>query len=236
VIKSGWTNRFDSNTQSWINEQKFSGTFYFTSRVCSGESTADPLGRTLEVHGPCWVANETATDCAAGLTAPVTQYFYWPSTETVSNRANRMQRISQYANNAGPLACTGYSHLDTTYNAYDARGNPTEVVDSNGVMTTNVYEGDSLKNTSVAELITSFSYDNGKLTTIQYPQGNYEVFCYRTGTSGAACSGGSWTPLLQWKAKASTPDRSAYSEKGMRSTSTVVDVLLRRRTGACIRQ
>jgi RHS repeat-associated protein len=213
VIKSGWTNRFDTNTQSWFNEQKFSGTFYFTSRLCTGESTADPLGRTLEVHGPCWVADETATDCPAGVTAPVTQYFYWPSTETVSNRANRLQRVSRYANTGGPLACTGYSHLDTTYNAYDIRGNPTEVVDSNGVPTTSVYEGDTLKSISTAGLTTTFAYDNGKVTAIQYPQGNYQVFCYRTGTSGPACTGGTWTPLLQWKAKASTADGSIYSEK-----------------------
>jgi RHS repeat-associated protein len=212
TINSGWTQRFDSTTQTWVTEQKYSGTFYFTSRVCTGESTPDPLGRTLEIHGPCWVTGEDATDCPAGTATPVTQYFFWPGTET-SNRANRLQKVSRYPNNGGPTNCMGVSRLDTTYNQYDPRGHPTEVIDPNGVSTVYTYEVDSIKSTTTGGLSTNFTYDNGKLTAIRYPQGNHEVFCYRTGTTGAACSGGNWTPLLQWKAKAGMADGSDYSER-----------------------
>jgi len=212
TINSGWTQRFDTTTQTWLTEQRFYGTFYFTTRVCTGESTPDPLGRTLEVHGPCWVTNESAADCPAGIAAPVTQYFFWLSTET-SNRRNRLQKESRFPNNGGPANCSGFAHLDTMYNQYDVRGNPTEVIDANGVSTIYTYEGESLRSTTTSGLTTNFTYDNGELTAIQYPQGNYEVFCYRTGTAGPACSGGSWTPLLQWKAKADSADGSNYSEK-----------------------
>lgn len=37
--------------------------------------------------------------------------------------------------------------------------------------------------------------------------------CYRTGTSGAGCTGGSWTDNLQWKAKSAASDGSTWSEK-----------------------
>jgi len=60
---------------------------------------------------------------------------------------------------------------------------------------------------------TNYTYDNGVLVAVQHPAGNYDVFCYRSGTSGAACTGGTWSNLLQWKAKSSSSTGSTWSEK-----------------------
>lgn len=212
TIRHGWTSVRDTSG-SWVTQERYIGTFYFTSHACES-GAADPQGRTLEVHGPCLVSGFNATDCdvdtAGGV--PITQYDYWPSTE-VSNRVNRMQKISWFTSNGGPGSCSGYGKLETSYNAYDARGNPTSVTDPNGVTTTFTYEEDRVTSQTVSGLTTAFSYDNEKLSSIQSPEGNYEVFCYRTGTSGAGCTGGNWTDKLQWRAKSAVADGSTWSEK-----------------------
>lgn len=59
---------------------------------------------------------------------------------------------------------------------------------------------------------TNYGYDHGKLTWRQSPAGGYEVFCFRDASLGSACSSGSWTGRLQWKAKSSSSDGISYSE------------------------
>jgi RHS repeat-associated protein len=204
TIQSGWTRVRDSNG-TWSVERRFIGTFFFTARVASGESTPDPLGRTLEVHGPCFVSGESATDCQS-TEYPLTQYHYWPETET-SHRRNRPKSISTYAS---PTATPNV----TTFNQYDAWGNVTESVDANGVITQSTYQEQRLVSQAVgSQAPTHYGYDQGRMSWTQFPEGNYEVLCYRKDTPSSACTGGTLTNKLQWRAKSSTSDGATWTEK-----------------------
>jgi RHS repeat-associated protein len=207
LIRYGWTQTF--NGTSWSNVPRYAGTFYYVNHKCLSDGN-DAQQRTLEVHGPCLVASYSSTDCDSGGIVPITQYFYYAASDP-KNRSNRLQKVSKFTNNSG-TSCTSASHLDTTYDVYTSRGYPTTITDPNGVVTTLVYQEDLVTSSTTAGLVTTYTYDNKKLTAVKYPQGNYDVFCYRTGTS-SGCSGGTWTPLLQWKAKSSTATASTWSEK-----------------------
>jgi hypothetical protein len=206
-IRHGWTQTFSGG--SWSTTERYVGAFYYVNHKCLGDGN-DAQNRTLEVHGPCLVASYASTDCDGGGIVPISQYFYYSATDP-KNRANRLQKTTKFTNNTG-ASCTGASHLDTSYDVYTARGFPTSVTDANGVVTTLVYQEDLVTSSTTAGLVTTYTYDNRKLTAVKFPQGNYEVFCYRTGTS-SGCSGGTWTPLLQWRAKSSNATASSWSEK-----------------------
>src|SRR5207248_414293 len=123
----------------------------------------------LEVHGPCLVSNFSAADCSASLqtAVPITQFFYWQSNDGTSN-ANKLKKVSRFTSNGGPSNCSGYSTLDTTYDSYDERGNPAQITDTNGVVSTYSYEENRVVSSTVAGKTTRYSYDNAKLTTVQY--------------------------------------------------------------------
>ncbi|WP_395843825.1 RHS repeat-associated core domain-containing protein [Archangium violaceum] len=209
TIRSGWTNGLEPSTGSATPQRRFSAEFQFTYRKLSSTDNArDPLLRTLEKHGPCWVADESATDCPTGTPYPVTQYYYYPgSASEPDNRRNRLMQMVQYPEGFGGRK------LVTRYTAYDVYGNPTRIEDDNGSVTY-VYQGGNIVSRQVGnETPTRFGYDNNMLTWVQHPQGNYEVFCYRKSTSGAGCTGGTFTSQLQWKAKSATQDGATWSEK-----------------------
>ncbi|MCY1078986.1 RHS repeat-associated core domain-containing protein [Archangium lansingense] len=204
VFESGMT-RERASDGTWTTVRRIVGTFYFTS---SGTS-ADPMGRPLEVHGPCLVSSEAATDCTT-IDYPVTKYEYYTNAEAMVLLRNRLKAVYVYPSRTSSVA------LDTRYTAYDEWGNAKEIVDANGVKTTNTYEEDRLL-TSVhgwSPVTTRYYYaDKRNLSAVLYPEGNYEVFCYRVGTLTDACSGGTLTEKLQWKARASLPDGSKWTEK-----------------------
>jgi len=178
------------------------GTLYFTSRSCGGSAGPDALGRTLEMHGPCAMTNDTDSDCYSSMTQsyPVTVYEYWAATETTLGRANRLKAVRRYVN--GNADCASGTPLSTLYDDYDALGNARQVTDEAGNVTSYTFDGaGQMLSRSKGGNTTSFAYDNGKLFRMTYPAGNVELFCYRTGTN-ATCTNGTWTPQLQWKAKA----------------------------------
>ncbi|WP_177233842.1 RHS repeat domain-containing protein [Stigmatella erecta] len=204
IIQSGWT-RARQASGAWSVDHRSVGTFFFTSRVSSGETAPDPLGRTVEVHGPCFVASANATDCPPGE-YPLTQYRYWPGTET-SPRRNRLQSVSVYASLAAPPDVT-------TFREYDAWGNVTESTDPNGVVTRATYQEQRLLTVAAgSQAPTSYGYDQGRLSWIRHPEGNHEVFCYRKATPAQACTGGEPSGKLQWKAKAASADGAVWTEK-----------------------
>ncbi|WP_141323142.1 RHS repeat-associated core domain-containing protein [Myxococcus sp. AB025B] len=209
TIQSGWTRVFNAAAGTWSSQQRWVATFFLTTRT--GESTPDPLGRTLEKRGPCIVPSEAATDCVSGTTFPVTRSYYWADSETTPRR-NQLQKVASY-----PAGLSG-APLETFYNAYDASGHPTEVVDANGVTTLFSYQDEQLMTQTVRvsgqpDVVTFFGYDSaGNQTSILHPQGNYEVFCFREGTT-SGCTGGTLTNKLQWKAKSSTPTAASWVEK-----------------------
>ncbi len=67
----------------------------------------------------------------------------------------------------------------------------------------------------------NYTYSQGKLTSIQYPQGDasvpslvqsYEVFCWRE-DADSSCRGGKASDRLQWRAKADNQLGYPYSER-----------------------
>ncbi|AKQ64855.1 Rhs family protein [Myxococcus hansupus] len=176
----------------------------------------DAQGRKLETHGPCFV-DESAdvamiTGCQAGTVFPVVKYEYWAMTET-GHKRNQLKKKSVL-----PGGCTGTTSLDTQYLDYDVYGNATRVQDVNGLVVERQYNQSQMTSQTVVSgsvsTTTLASFDNGKLKAIQYPQGNYDVFCYRTGTTtGLGCVGGTPTYLLQWVAKAADASGANWAEK-----------------------
>lgn len=216
LIENGWTKVLDPAAGTSATVQRHRATFFFTNHACLADAN-DPLGRTLEVHGPCWVDGPNATDCSPTLnpTVPITQYFYYPIPAPGAARSNRdgkLQRISRFPSTT-VAGCNSAFHLDTTYDAYDARGKPTSLTDANGIVSTLEWQEEFPTRLTIDSSTWRFTYDNGKLTSLQYPEGNFEVFCYRTGTPSAACSGGTRTERMQWKARSSQAAGATWSEK-----------------------
>ncbi|MFP2930506.1 RHS repeat-associated core domain-containing protein [Pyxidicoccus sp. 3LG] len=203
-IQSGWTRERQSDG-TWATVQRFVGTFYYTSYVSQGDLTPDPLERTLEMHGPCMVAGETATACAS-VDYPLTRYAYWPDTAT-GGRRNRMMTMSVYAS---PTATPSV----TTYSNYDAWGNATEIVAADGVVSQYAFDGSRLVSVTVGtQAPTQYGYDQGRMTWLRHPEGNYTVSCYRRDTPTEACTGGTPTDALQWRAKAADATGVSWTEK-----------------------
>ncbi|WPB73038.1 RHS repeat-associated core domain-containing protein [Archangium violaceum] len=204
VFESGMTRERASNG-TWTTVHRIVGTFYFTA---SGTSS-DPMGRLREVHGPCLVSSETAMDCTT-TDYPVTKYEYYGNNDTDVLRRNRLKFVRAYPSR------TSTAPLETEYVRYNESGTPTEIMAPNGVTTRFTYEEDRPLTIGVGwpSVTTEFKYaDKRNLSSIMYPEGNYEVFCYRVGTPTAACSGGTLTEKLQWKARAGLPDGTRWTEK-----------------------
>ena len=161
LFQAGYTRAFDSApaTPTWTIAARTLGTFFFTQRKC-GDQARDAFGRTLEVHGPCLVADTSATDCPAGAVFPVTQAFYFGATGTAD--AHRLQLLRKWTGVTNPTACSGTS-LDTTYAGYDAFGNADLVIDANGVATTRVFSDDRLISETTAGKTTSYTWERGVL-------------------------------------------------------------------------
>ncbi|WP_158623879.1 RHS repeat-associated core domain-containing protein [Corallococcus llansteffanensis] len=200
VIRSGYTEDLGSGGTAPVPALKHQATFYFTRRVCSGGTVDDALGRVLEIHGPCWVDGPSATDCSASLNAgvPVTQYEYWPAGTGTLN-ANRLKKTSRYPQLASATSCAGQPVLETQYAEYDARGNPRHVTDENGIATAYTYEEDRVTSITTQGTTWEYLYDNGMLTAVHFPRGDYERFCYRDSSFGH-CTG-SWVGKLTMRVK-----------------------------------
>jgi hypothetical protein len=94
---------------------RYIGTFYFTNRKCSGEIAADPLNRTVEVHGPCFVDPTPgfgATDCSTTLnpTIPITQTYYNPAVNADGSVNTASGQISK---SGGRIARLGWTTATT---------------------------------------------------------------------------------------------------------------------------
>ncbi|WP_172819201.1 hypothetical protein [Corallococcus exiguus] len=214
TFRTGWTQVRDSSG-NWQVEKRRVAVFNFRATQCGGVGPEDAEGRVLEVHGPCLVDASVADvstlmDCPSTTPFPVTKYEYWPRTD-VENRRNKLKKESVF-----PGGCGGSTSLDTQYLEYDYFGNATRIQDSNGVILTREFNQDLLAKQSVVDgsttTTTELTYDQGRLKAIKHPQGNYDVLCYRSGTT-SGCSGGTVTKLLQWKATAADAAGSSWSER-----------------------
>lgn len=219
VIKHGWTKVYDKTNGSWQLKDRYIGTFYLTQRTC-GDTTADAQGRTLEVRGPCLVNGFNSTGCDLGGQIPVTQFEYYP-TDAFGNLANRIKRKMVFSSTPAPdSGCSGATDITTTFDSYDFRGNVLASRDANGVTTNYSYQGERLLESTTGSVsmtdftvTTQYGYDDGGHGDfILYPDGHYEVMCFREGAT-ASCTGGKLSDKLQWKAKAANFYGTPWAEK-----------------------
>ncbi|NPC75435.1 RHS repeat-associated core domain-containing protein, partial [Corallococcus sp. AB004] len=237
-LQAGWTYQYEPSTNrlmakvrggyTWDFTTSFSGpvykyqaTFYRTYRACSGETpaAADPQARVVEIEGPCWVDGEESTSCTDS--GPLTQFFYGAANAS-NGQQQRLIRKRVFRNvvNSTIPSCNYMPSLVTAYDAYDDQGRLLRTTDPAGVQTHYAYSAGKLvrktvkaKAGALPDLVTDYGYDNGQHGDyIRYPDGRYEVKCYRSGTS-SVCSGGMLTDKLQWKATAPTASGLNYSER-----------------------
>ncbi|HZH75628.1 MAG TPA: RHS repeat-associated core domain-containing protein [Archangium sp.] len=203
VIESGWTQVRDS-TGNWVSQRRLVGTFSFTSSA----GIADPLGRVLEVHGPCAISSETDTDCPASADYPLTKYEYHPDWIANVSLRNRLKAVRVYGSRLGGV------ELMTRYDSYDYWGNATYITDPTGAVSKLTYEENRLLSRLENNKYTYYYYGDGRrLSATTHPSGNSEVFCYRAGTSLGLCTGGTLTDKLQWKARARYSDGTDWTER-----------------------
>lgn len=169
------------------------GVFARSARQCTAPTTADPLGRTLRIEGPCIVSG---TSCDPSFSFPITEFVYESGTAT-DNTNGRLLSVSRFPN-ASALGCG--TPLITQYTAYSAHGLPTAVTDESGAIRTFTYSGELLDSMTVGGATTSFKYVGDRLTLITYPLGNMERICYLAG-SNPACTTGTLNSKPQWRAK-----------------------------------
>ncbi len=133
-------------------------------------------------------------------TWPVTLFTYYADDAGASS--NRLASKIQYPNQV------------TDYSNYDDYGHALTVTDGNGVPTYYTYTDNLMTSKQIGSggPMWNYTYDNGELAAIEEPLGNYEVFCHQIGTSPGSCSGGTFSPLLQWKAKADSATGANWSE------------------------
>jgi RHS repeat-associated protein len=118
--------------------------------------TYDALGRVLAADGP-------RTDVA-----DVTTYEYYAGDDPDRGRRGNLRRITNAAGHVTEIA------------AYDAHGQPTQIVDPNGLITTLVYDTRQrlVSRQAGAETIT-YAYDAaGQLTRVTLPDGSFLGYAY----------------------------------------------------------
>ncbi|AFE05111.1 RHS repeat family [Corallococcus coralloides DSM 2259] len=218
-VRGGYT--WDFTTGFGAPVYKYQATFYRTYRACSGETpaAADPQARVVEVEGPCWVAAEDSTSCLDS--GPLTQYFYGAANAPNGQQQRLIRkRVSANVTKSTSPTCRYSNWLETTYDAYDEQGHLLRTTDPAYVRTHYAYIAGKLVRKTVKsrggalpDLVTDYGYDNGQHGDyIRYPDGRYEVQCYRSGAWNG-CTGGTLTDKLQWKATAPTANGLNYSER-----------------------
>ncbi|WP_434390255.1 RHS repeat-associated core domain-containing protein [Melittangium boletus] len=219
VIQSGFTRERVSNG-TWATVHRYVGTFYFTTYTASGSSKTDALDRVREVHGPCVVSDESATDCPSTPAYPVTKYDYFEDETDQFQKRNLLRKVQDYPA-GGPLVA-GSLELTTTYDPNWNYGDKWEIVtEPSGRIVSRYYAFGHLEreveseylNGSTVNWTTNYTYLNDKLASIRRPEGNYDVFCFRKGSSTDGGCTGPVSTQLQWTARSGQPNGGGWTEK-----------------------
>ncbi|WP_155893869.1 RHS repeat-associated core domain-containing protein [Cystobacter fuscus] len=215
VIQSGLTRERASNG-AWTTLRRFVGTFYFTTYDHSGTVMEDALGRVREVHGPCFVSNESATDCPSTTAYPVTKYDY--NVDWGIYTRNLLGKVQSYP--AGGPLMAGAAELTTSYDysygVYNGWKKVTTTEPNGRVIDRQEQSGRVMweeEQESNVTWKTEYSYLDDKLAGIKRPEGDYDVFCYRTGTTAEGGCTGALSKKLQWTARAGLPSGAGWTEK-----------------------
>jgi len=184
---------------------KLRATFLKTTSVCAGGS-ADPLGRVLAVEGPCFVASTSAMGC--GGDGPLTELSYYGTGEPNAN-AGRLKDVKRYKSSG----CGSF--LKTEFSGYTPEGDPTVVTDvDNSVVTNYTYDAHRVTSVTRNSRTWSFTWQNGELTSVQYPDAGYLVICHREGSPTGDCNpSNQWSKKPKWIAKATNATASTWSER-----------------------
>lgn len=193
-----------------VTQAQYRGTFFRRARSCAAPTgTNDTYNRVLRVEGPCVISGPTAGACN-GTSFPVTEFTYYDNTAAMSNRG-RLQKISQYPNYT--TSSCGLE-LTTTYANYTPEGLPRIVTDANGVATTFTFSGTLMTSKSIAGATTNYAWESdGSLRSIQYPQGNYELFCRHANSPTFCDFTQPLLPRVAWRAKSGTANGSSVQER-----------------------
>jgi RHS repeat-associated protein len=185
VITTGSTK---DAVQTWTTVQRKRAVFF-------RRNPADPLKRVTAVEGPCWVASESDTNCLDANSPRTTYEYHGSAAQTNSERVSAVVRFS--APDAGQRI---------EFSNYTPEGEPRTVLDvANNIRTTYAYQDRLVTSESVQDLttgviaLTEWTYDNEEVKSIRYPEGNYEVFCYRA-SAFPDCTGPQKSGL-RWRAK-----------------------------------
>lgn len=189
VDKVGFTKLLDGSTQQ---------------RTSRNTWEYDGSGRVTRVSGPC---DDSLTPC--GASAPSTEYEYHSAAGSFSS--GRLWKVKRRYNNGAAI-------LTTIFEDYTPLGEPQRVTDENGVVTLFGYNGHNvvsrkidLANDAGVKPEWRYAWENDKLTSIGFPEGNYEVLCYRAAT-WPSCSG-AWVGRLTSRTKAADINASSWSER-----------------------
>ncbi|MEQ1728092.1 MAG: hypothetical protein ABL982_06890, partial [Vicinamibacterales bacterium] len=199
-LRNATTGRIESVEVAGFTRLLDGGT---VARVARTTSEYDGSGRLQRLAGPCGAGSGP---CATGA-APETTYQYYGATGDMG--AGRLASITRL---------TGSAALVTTFESYTPMGDPQRVVDENGVATLFTYSGHNVE-TRLVDVASDagvkpqwrYVWENDKLTSTRFPEGNYEVLCYRATTS-PSCSG-AWTGRLTSRTRAADMSASTWSER-----------------------
>ncbi|MBL8951111.1 MAG: RHS repeat-associated core domain-containing protein [Myxococcaceae bacterium] len=189
VFHSGQTRDIDGNPQNEV------------AAVFFGRDA----GRLVEIQGPCF--SPTGSACASG--EPLTRFDYFPpGSGSSSGRLHHVYRYSGGVGSSTPLV--------TEYLGYSALGDPIGIRDENLKVHAFTWVGRELRSylPPDADAGWTFAWENGEITSVQYPEGNFEVFCHKDDGSpeSGGCTG-TWTKKVQWRARSQDSAGANWSER-----------------------
>ncbi len=187
-FKKGWTREFGPSNWQWSDVQRVTAVFYRTTPSCGGQAgTPDPRDRIVEVHGPCFVANESATTCLPDQKFKVrriefsSMFVNAVARETVFPSA---QVVSNNVVNCGVGLSTEFINFTESYNNLAV---PQQIVGPDGVTTNLTWTNGRLTAMAVGQRSWAFVYDADRLMATQTPEGYWVVSCYRPYTLQGGC-------------------------------------------------
>ncbi|MBF5046407.1 RHS repeat-associated core domain-containing protein [Simulacricoccus sp. 17bor-14] len=208
---SGFSQTFDPTSGVWSVVPKVRATFYFKRQLPGG--TDDPHGRTLEMHGPCWVGSTADTDCTAAPFAK-TLYTYFPDSAGWPS-AGKLQSVAVGGTDLPSPLITAYAYSsangEEVTTTTDPNGQSVSSYVANGRL---LRRSEPFPQVGAPSLFTVYSYDSaGHIEAEKHPKGDFEVTCYRAGTDNWGCVGGTLTDKVQWRARAADAAGAQFSEK-----------------------
>lgn len=188
-FKRGRTQEFGaSNWAAWTGVGRVTAVFYRTTPACGAQvGTPDAHDRIVEVHGPCFVANESATTCLPD------QKFKVRTIEFSSTFVNAVERETVYPSvevdpnkvvKCGDGLSTQFINFTESHNNLAV---PQQIVGPDGITTNLTWTKGRLTAMSVGQRSWAFVYDADRLTATQTPEGYWVVSCYRPYTLQGGC-------------------------------------------------